>query len=290
MLLVVDDSKSMRNIIKRVLTQAGFGDYEVKEATTGKEALEIIKKNPPELIITDWSMPEMTGIKLLEEVKKIDSKMKCGFISSAGSMDMQVEAKAMGAEFYIQKPFTPEQIHEVLTPILSEATWKKSTDDNKLLDLRKIMDVMIESMDKLAKTTLGMSKCEIASKQDKLPWENTIGAYIPMVSPECSIQIGIVSTVEGCRRLGCSMLGMNSYEELSDEYMIDSIMEIANILAGMTKTDIQDNMPLPKVGLPIFIDGYIKVTEAQDRASTLVYIGNISAYLIVIQQKRPFRA
>ncbi|HYQ16974.1 MAG TPA: response regulator, partial [Polyangiaceae bacterium] len=67
-ILVVDDSKAMRLIVRRTLRQAGFGDYEVAEAANGVEALQQIAQAAPALVISDWNMPEMTGIELLQEL------------------------------------------------------------------------------------------------------------------------------------------------------------------------------------------------------------------------------
>ena len=65
-ILVVDDSTVMRKMVMRALRQAGHGGHDYSEAANGKEALEQISKESPDLVLCDWNMPEMTGIEVLE--------------------------------------------------------------------------------------------------------------------------------------------------------------------------------------------------------------------------------
>ena len=73
-ILVVDDSRAMRMIVKRTLRQAGFNNVDVSEADNGKTALQQIDTDPPALILCDWNMPEMNGIELLRDLRgRVDS-------------------------------------------------------------------------------------------------------------------------------------------------------------------------------------------------------------------------
>jgi two-component system, chemotaxis family, chemotaxis protein CheY len=119
MILVVDDSKAMRLIVRRTLRQAGFGHYEVCEASNGIEALDQIGKQPPALVISDWNMPEMNGIQLLQELNARKVSVRFGFVTTEGTADMRALADQAGALFLIAKPFTPEQFESTLRPILA---------------------------------------------------------------------------------------------------------------------------------------------------------------------------
>ena len=68
-ILIVDDSRVMRGIVKRSLRQAGFGDWDVEEADNGKAALSQIDAARPDLVLADWNMPEMTGIEMLRTLR-----------------------------------------------------------------------------------------------------------------------------------------------------------------------------------------------------------------------------
>jgi two-component system, chemotaxis family, chemotaxis protein CheY len=117
-ILIVDDSKAMRLIVKRTLRQAGYGDHTVDEAEDGKEALEAILKAPPDLVLTDWNMPNMTGIELMEALKTQCPTVKAGFVTTEGTPEMRKRATDAGALFLITKPFTPENFKEALDRVL----------------------------------------------------------------------------------------------------------------------------------------------------------------------------
>jgi two-component system, chemotaxis family, chemotaxis protein CheY len=117
-ILIVDDSRVMRMIVQRTLRQAGFGDHELVEAENGVEALESIAANRPDLVLSDWNMPEMTGIQLLKERNNQGAGLKFGFVTSESTPEMREQATANGALFLIAKPFTAETFQEAITPIL----------------------------------------------------------------------------------------------------------------------------------------------------------------------------
>ena len=117
-ILVVDDSKAMRLIVRRTLRQAGFGDLHVDEATNGKEALDAIAQKAPDLVLSDWNMPEMTGIELLTELRRLQNAVRFGFVTTEATPSMRDLASAAGAMFLIAKPFTPEDFEKALKPVL----------------------------------------------------------------------------------------------------------------------------------------------------------------------------
>lgn len=119
-ILIVDDSKAMRTIIIRTLGRAGFGEHSVHEAVNGADALKQIAVEKPDLILSDWDMPEMTGIELLEALTKQGTQVKFGFVTSEGSPEMRRRAMDAGALFLIAKPFTAETFQQTLSGLLAE--------------------------------------------------------------------------------------------------------------------------------------------------------------------------
>lgn len=117
--LIVDDSKAMRMIIKRTLRQAGYDDCTTEEATNGSEALGMIQEASPDVMFVDWNMPEMTGIELVEKLKNDGTPIKFGFVTSEGTPEMRQKADDAGASFFISKPFTVESFQEALTGVIS---------------------------------------------------------------------------------------------------------------------------------------------------------------------------
>lgn len=120
-ILIVDDSRAMRTIVVRTLRQAGYGHHTLEEASNGAEALQAITTAPPDLVLSDWNMPEMTGIELLEQLNKQGQKVRFGFVTSEGSPEMRRRALDSGALFLITKPFTAENFQQTLTPLIGAA-------------------------------------------------------------------------------------------------------------------------------------------------------------------------
>jgi two-component system, chemotaxis family, chemotaxis protein CheY len=117
-ILIVDDSTAMRMIVRKTLRQAGFDGHEISEADDGTKALAAIKASAPDLVLSDWNMPNMTGIELLEALVKSGSKITFGFVTTEATPDMRQRALGAGARFLISKPFTPDSFKEALGGII----------------------------------------------------------------------------------------------------------------------------------------------------------------------------
>jgi two-component system chemotaxis response regulator CheY len=116
-IVVVDDSRVMRQIVIRTLRQAGYGSHDIVEAENGKEGLGVIQAQEPDLVLSDWNMPEMTGIDMLCALRAAGNEVAFGFVTSEGSEEMRTRASQSGAAFLIAKPFTPEAFQEALTSV-----------------------------------------------------------------------------------------------------------------------------------------------------------------------------
>ena len=97
----------------RVLRQAGY-EFVAEEAGDGKEALEKLEKFNPDLILSDWNMPTMNGIMMLKELRASGNTTRFGFITSRSTLGSKDEAINTGADFFIYKPFTPEDFIEAI--------------------------------------------------------------------------------------------------------------------------------------------------------------------------------
>jgi two-component system chemotaxis response regulator CheY len=115
-ILVVDDSTAMRMIVKKTLRLAGFEGHEITEADDGAKALAAIRASKPDLVLSDWNMPNMTGMQLLEALTTDGIKLTFGFVTTEVTADMRAKAIGAGAKFLIGKPFTPESFVEQLGP------------------------------------------------------------------------------------------------------------------------------------------------------------------------------
>ncbi len=116
--LIADDSRVMRQIVLRTLRQAGLGHHDFVEAEDGVDALAKIASELPDMVISDWNMPNMNGIQLLRQLRATGNAVPFGFVTSEGSDAMCDVARAAGAIFVIAKPFTPDTFQDALGAIL----------------------------------------------------------------------------------------------------------------------------------------------------------------------------
>jgi two-component system chemotaxis response regulator CheY len=134
--LIVDDSNSMRAVIKKIITISGFKMDQCYEAENGKQALEILSKVWVDIILSDLNMPEMNGLELLAALKG-DSLLKdipVVIVSTEGSDERRKVVLEMGAKGFIRKPFSPEYVRKILYEVIGvgdEGTYEGSERDNE---------------------------------------------------------------------------------------------------------------------------------------------------------------
>jgi len=106
-ILVVDDEERICEAVKRALERSG---YQVDTKLSALDALEALRKGAPDMVICDIKMPDMDGMSLLERIKEHDPNIPVLIITGYASIESAVEAVRKGAQEYIPKPFTPDQI------------------------------------------------------------------------------------------------------------------------------------------------------------------------------------
>ncbi|MEN3357146.1 MAG: two-component system, chemotaxis family, chemotaxis protein CheY [Mycobacteriales bacterium] len=113
--MVIDDSRAMRMILRRIAVQLGF---EVAEAGNGREALDFLatSEEVPSFALVDWNMPEMNGLDFVTAVRADQRlrSMTLMMVTTEGEQSQIVRALAAGAHEYVIKPFTPDAIEEKL--------------------------------------------------------------------------------------------------------------------------------------------------------------------------------
>ena len=116
-ILAVDDSASMRHMVRFTLESAG---YQVMQAADGVEALELAKANSADLVLTDVNMPNMDGISLVRELRALDSYkfVPMLVLTTESGSDTKQRGKAAGATGWIVKPFNPEQLLATIARVL----------------------------------------------------------------------------------------------------------------------------------------------------------------------------
>ena len=111
-ILVVDDSSTMRRIMKVSLGRCGYTDIE--EAENGLEALNQAKTKQYDCVITDWNMPEMDGLELAKNLRTLDNytKIPIMMVTTEGGKQDIIEALTQGVSSYIVKPFTQDTLQQ----------------------------------------------------------------------------------------------------------------------------------------------------------------------------------
>ncbi|AMD93582.1 chemotaxis response regulator CheY [Desulfomicrobium orale] len=115
--LVVDDFSTMRRIIKNILKQLGFNN--IVEADDGAAAWEILNKDQVDFIVSDWNMPQMTGIELLRKVRASEEFADLPFlmVTAEAQQENIIEAVQAKVSNYIVKPFTAETLGQKIHKI-----------------------------------------------------------------------------------------------------------------------------------------------------------------------------
>lgn len=120
-ILVVDDFKSMRSLIRSVLMKLGFKN--VIEADDGASAWRVLNEEPVDLVISDWNMPQVKGIDLLRKVRESEQFRTLPFlmVTAEGFKENVIEAVKAGVSGYIVKPFSPGALEDKLQKILAKS-------------------------------------------------------------------------------------------------------------------------------------------------------------------------
>jgi len=138
-ILIVDDSLSMRAVIKKIIAISGIRTDRCYEAQNGREALEVLAENWVDIILSDINMPEMNGIEFLEALRadELFKEIPLVFISTEANAERIKEASLLGARGFLKKPFVPEELRKLLYEVLgltSEGTYGDRDQDAEEMD------------------------------------------------------------------------------------------------------------------------------------------------------------
>ncbi|MEO7051165.1 MAG: chemotaxis response regulator CheY [Rhodanobacter sp.] len=118
-ILVVDDFSTMRRIVRNLLIELGFSGPLIQEAEDGERAIALLRKTPFDLLVTDWNMPNMTGIELLRTIRADESlrALPVLMVTAENNREQIIAAAQAGVNGYIVKPFAAVTLEEKLTRI-----------------------------------------------------------------------------------------------------------------------------------------------------------------------------
>lgn len=120
-ILIVDDSKATLEIVRRALEGFGYRRLSIEKTDNALEALEKVEHWQPEIILTDWHMPDMCGLELVQKVSSSYPDIKIAMITTVDDDEHIQKAKAAGASFVLSKPFDDVDLHQKLLPLVQGA-------------------------------------------------------------------------------------------------------------------------------------------------------------------------
>lgn len=143
-ILVIDDEESQRNILGGYLSKKGF---KIFYASSGSEGISLVNNNAIDIILSDYRMPDKTGLEVLEEVKHINPEISFVIITAYGTIEDAVKAMRMGAYDYISKPVNLEELDILIEKIIEHRNLKSEIKllKNQLQEKHKISSIVSES-------------------------------------------------------------------------------------------------------------------------------------------------
>jgi len=131
--LVVDDDIKLLKMLKRTLV---FENLDVLTATNGREALEVVQQEAPDLLIVDWMMPEMDGLELIQHLRDANNRMPILMLTARDAVENRVFGLESGADDYLVKPFAPAELVARVHALLRRVEPKVDDQEVQYNDVR----------------------------------------------------------------------------------------------------------------------------------------------------------
>ena len=124
-ILIVDDSRAMQAIVRRAVIETGIDALDIQTASSGHDALNQVQSFKPDVVLTDWHMPGMTGLQMVQTMRQMGLRdTYVGFVTTETQNDRVQEALNNGANFVLNKPFKDEELREKLGAIANKISAK----------------------------------------------------------------------------------------------------------------------------------------------------------------------
>lgn len=232
-ILLVDDSDVIRAMIGKTLRLAQVPLGTLFEASNGKEALDVLRNEWVDLVLADINMPVMTGTEMIGHMRDHPEMRDIPVIviSTEGATDRVSELMRRGVSAWVRKPFTPEEIRDVIANV-AEA-WSRETDHSALLD--EVMDSVLETF---------AFAYPVQTATEELPdgGEQLVCATI-IFNGAASGTMSVAAPADLCAALAANILGADP--DGPDAFLRgpDTLGEILNIAAGHMATYVNPDTP-----------------------------------------------
>ena len=158
------------------------------------------------------------------------------------------------------------------------------------IDLREWMVYFREATSEVASSALKFEGPRPAPRRKGAPGAETDkprpGGFISLLSEGASLRLGITATLEGCRTLARSLLGLHPTQPVTDREVGDAVSELMNIIAGRVKSRGSERDDSIQLGLPMFVEGRVQETGSMERQAAEIQLGPVDCTLLVYRSKR----
>lgn len=180
--LVVDDSRAIQAIIRRAILKCGYEPVEVRTALDGEQALDIIEAFVPDLVITDWHMPKVSGLEMVQALRQMGHKqVRVGFVTTERTPALLDQAISNGAMFILHKPFDDAELATAVMSSVQDLAKHVPTAPSAATKTGPV-PVQESALHKLLQTTLGKIPFRLIAGEpmtvEKLPPNNLLGLYV----------------------------------------------------------------------------------------------------------------
>lgn len=134
--------------------------------------------------------------------------------------------------------------------------------------------------------SLGIDRLEVLGWHD-VPPTGMAGAYIPLLAEDQTLQLALLATPDGCAGLSRLLLGLEPADEVSDADVADAVGELVNIVAGGVKQRMQHSSGPLRLGLPVFINGFVQRTQQLEIALASARLGLVDTHLMALRSALP---
>jgi CheY-like chemotaxis protein len=139
--LVVDDSRAIQAIIRRAIQNCGYSPIEIQTALDGEQALELIESFKPDLVITDWHMPKVSGLEMVQALRQLGHQdVRVGFVTTERTPALLEEAISNGALFILHKPFNDAELVAVVANAVKDLVGAAQPEADGQASLPEVAD------------------------------------------------------------------------------------------------------------------------------------------------------
>jgi len=227
-ILIVDDSDIIRKMIARTLRLTGLEIGRIHEAGNGREALKLMGEHWIDIVLADINMPIMDGAQMVAAVRAERSIADTPIIvvSTEGSSERLAQLTAQGVAAWVRKPFTPEQIRDVIRDVIS--TWPSPP----------VASTVDESLSLVAERFAFVFPDTVAPADLPAPNGPLMLARISFTGAACG-QLQLAASEELCSNLAAYMLGEDPGSPASLDRAADALAEFVNMTCGQLTTHIE---------------------------------------------------